>query len=178
MASAAYRRRLSYQRWGDRTGSPHDVAGSKSRPVDQMPAVSLRLLVAWEKACWPTSPPPPPCLLRRRRRAPTGGSARGSVARALVCSFPLPACPAAGCCGERSMPPTQTTLKWPMATALTRMRFGSNGATAPYELGLPPSRGRPLRRWQHLLSSPNQDASHPMHRATKESGSLRVRIEA
>jgi hypothetical protein len=31
-----------------------------------------------------------------------------------------------------------TTLKWLMATALSRMRFGSNGATALYELG-PPS---------------------------------------
>jgi hypothetical protein len=30
-----------------------------------------------------------------------------------------------------------TNLKWRKATALTRMRFGSNGATAPYELGLP-----------------------------------------
>ena len=38
-----------------------------------------------------------------------------------------------------------TTLKWPMATALTRMRFGSNGATAPYELGLPSS-GKAARK--------------------------------
>jgi transposase len=48
-----------------------------------------------------------------------------------------------------------TTLKWPMATALSRMRFGSNGATAPYELGLP-SLGRPLGRLQRPFSSPKR----------------------
>ena len=37
------------------------------------------------------------------------------------------------------------TLKWSMAMALTRMRFGSNGATAPYELGLPSS-GKAARK--------------------------------
>jgi hypothetical protein len=39
---------------------------------------------------------------------------------------------------------------------------------------------RPIRRLQRLISSPDQDGSHPMHRATtkKSVSSLRVRIEA
>jgi hypothetical protein len=38
---------------------------------------------------------------------------------------------------------------------------------------------RPIGRLQRLLGSPNQDGSHPMHRATKEGvSSQRVRIEA
>ena len=34
--------RLPDQRWRDRTGSPHDVAGSRGRPVAPAPAVSVR----------------------------------------------------------------------------------------------------------------------------------------
>ena len=48
-----------------------------------------------------------------------------------------------------------TTLKWPMATALTRMRFGSNGATAQVaNLAYP--LGRPLGRLQRPFSSPKR----------------------
>ena len=51
-------------------------------------------------------------------------------------------------------PGTAAILKWWMATALTRTRFGSNEVTAQVA-NLAYSPGRPIRRLQRLLSSPN-----------------------
>jgi hypothetical protein len=59
------------------------------------------------------------------------------------------------------------SLKRRKAPALTQTRFGSKEMTAQVA-NLAHPFGRPLGRSQHLLSSPNQDGSHQMHRATEE----------
>ena len=65
------------------------------------------------------------------------------------------------------------------ATAsFARTRFGSLKVSAPLRTWSTLQQEKPLGRLQHLIS-PNQDGSHPMHRATKECvSSSGVRIEA